>query len=199
MIKALNKGENMRLLGLIFLMGTMAIAGGKGDIRAQSAVVQIHKGTCACKPGRVVRQPGTCLMWQDAPYTDAEDGAYRRNYSVGKAGNYNHAVNYCRSLIYAGFDDWRLPTADELMSAHELRGELFLHQRDGDFWTSTPSTDKRYYVVYPPDAMRYKRYKKESNYIRCVRCISETINDQSRKVKSSNAKPLFEGVLFKSR
>lgn len=189
----------MHLVTLLIL-GTAGLlwGGGKEERAPKSVTIEIHKSDCNCKPGRIVRQPETCLMWQDAPYTSAEDSAYRRNYSVGKAGNYNHAINYCRSLIYAGYDDWRLPTADELMSAHELRGELFLHQRDGDFWTSTPSTDKRYYVVYSADAMRYKRYKKESNYIRCVRCVPEVMDNSGKKVKSSRATPL-EGSLLKSR
>jgi len=122
----------------------------------------------------------TGLMWQDAPYTDAEDGAYKRNYSVGKAGTRNYAINYCRKLNYGGYTNWRLPTADELSHVHRKTGQLFKNHRSGDFWTSTPAATKKYYVIYPADGYRYERDKKESNYIRCVRYMTE----DSRKRKS---------------
>ncbi len=115
------------------------------------------------------------LMWQDQKYTDAEDGAYASERSVGKAGKWNHAANYCRRLNYAGYSDWRLPTSDELTHIHRLThdGQAFKYFRDKDFWTSTPTTEGKYYVVFPPDAYIYKRSKRESNFIRCVRCTGE--------------------------
>jgi len=113
------------------------------------------------------------LMWQDQQYTDAEDGAVARSRNVGKAGTWNHAMNYCRSLYYAGYSDWRLPTSDELQHVHRIEGQIFSHFRDKDFWTSTPTTEGKYYVVYPADAYIYKRKKNETNFIRCVRCTGE--------------------------
>ncbi len=110
------------------------------------------------------------LMWQDQLYTDAEAGAVARSHNAGKAGTWNHAVNYCRSLYYAGYSDWRLPTSDELQHVHRIEGDVFTYGTDKDFWTSTPTSKGKYYVVYPADAYRYKRNKRETNYIRCVRC-----------------------------
>ena len=110
------------------------------------------------------------LMWQDQQYTDAEDGAVARTRNSGKAGTYNHAKNYCRSLYYAGYSDWRLPTSDELQHVHRIEGQVFTHFRDKDFWSSTPTTEGKYYVVYPADAYIYKRYRSETNFVRCVRC-----------------------------
>jgi formylglycine-generating enzyme required for sulfatase activity len=117
-------------------------------------------------------------MWQDQKYTTAEDGAYANNRSVGKAGKWNHALKYCRKLNYAGYSDWRLPTSDELTQVHRLDGQVFSYFRDKDFWTSTPTTEGRYYVIYPADAYPYKRQKKESNFIRCVRCTGEIIDPE---------------------
>ena len=156
------------LLSLTLLL----VAGGddKTHDAKKTVVIKIPAPNCKCKPKKVYHQPGTCLVWQDEPYTDAEEGAYRRNYSVGKAGNWMYAINYCRALHYDGHNDWRLPTADELSAVHERRGNAFAYSRDGDFWTSTPADGKFYYVVYPADAYRYKRLKEESNFIRCVRC-----------------------------
>ena len=128
-----------------------------------------------CQENTIYIEKDTSLMWQDETYEDSEDGACKRNHSVSKAGTWGHAVNYCRGLNYAGFTDWRLPTADELVHVHRKEGQVFTYFRGDDFWSSTPASDSRYYVVYTSDAYRYKRYKSESNYIRCVRCMgSET-------------------------
>jgi hypothetical protein len=153
-----------------FLVASMLMAGGNVSPNLP-AVADIPLKSC--KANKVYIEHDAKLMWQDQPYVDAEDGAYKRNHSVGKAGNWNHAMNYCRRLNYAGYSDWRLPTADELMHVHRKKGQVFRYHRSNDFWSSTPATDVRYYVVYPADAYQRKRYKRESNYIRCVRCLGE--------------------------
>lgn len=142
-----------------------------------------------CKANKIYIEKDALLMWQDQAYVNAEDGAYKRNYSVAKAGTWNHAMNYCRSLNYAGYTDWRLPTADELMHVHRKEGQVFSYYRGNDFWSSTPATDVRYYVVFPADAYPFKRYKKESNYIRCVRCITE---NERESIADGDTKPLFK-------
>jgi hypothetical protein len=153
----------------IFVSAVLLFAGGD-FVPATPAVAKIG---APCKAHEVYVDRDTDLMWQDAPYTAAEDGAYARNRSVAKAGSLNHAINYCRRLNYAGFTDWRLPTADELMQVHHHPGEDFINMRDKDFWSSTPTTDGKYYVVYPVDAYEYKRNKNQSNYVRCVRCAAK--------------------------
>ena len=159
------------LIGLgIFFLGIQLMAGGNVNPNL-SAVADIPNKIC--KPNKVYVEQDARLMWQDQAYVDAEDGAYKRNHSVAKAGRWNHAVNYCRRLNYAGYSDWRLPTSDELVHVHRKKGQVFTYFRDNDFWTSTPTTDVRYYVVFPADAYTYKRYKRESNYIRCVRCMGD--------------------------
>ena len=158
------KKSVMTLVSLLAV--SAAVAGGK-FIPATPAVASITK---PCLESKVFVDTVHHLMWQDAPYTDSEDGAYARERSLGKAGNWGHAVNYCRSLNYAGHRDWRLPTVDELETVHRLEGQVFTYFRDKDFWTSTPTTEGKYYVIYPADAYRYKRSPRQSNYIRCVRC-----------------------------
>ena len=151
----------------IFLSTALLMAG--GDLTP--ALPEVQEVPKVCYPGKTYIESEAHLMWQDEKYTDAEDGAYARNHSVSKSGNWNHAVNYCRRLNYAGYSDWRLPTEDELIHVHRIPGQVFKYFRGNDFWTSTPTTGSKYYVVYPADAYPYKRYKKESNYIRCVRCL----------------------------
>ncbi len=153
----------------LFYATALLMAG--GDFTPSLPAVVAVDEAKPCKVNMVYEEKDAGLMWQDAKYTDAEDGAYKRNHSVSKTGTWEHAMSYCRSLNYAGYTDWRLPTSDELVHLHRKSGQKFNNYRDGDFWSSTPATDVRYYVVFPADAYRYKRYKKESNYVRCVRCL----------------------------
>lgn len=138
-----------------------------------------------CKTNNVYVENDTKLMWQDQAYTDAEDGAYKRGHSAGKAGTLSHARNYCRTLNYAGYSDWRLPTSDELTYMHEAQDDPFIYSKGSDFWSSTPTTENRYYVVYAADAHIYKRKPSQSNYIRCVRCLGDetVLFDGSKKAE----------------
>ncbi|UPT77620.1 DUF1566 domain-containing protein [Sulfurovum sp. XGS-02] len=147
---------------------TLLMAGGDTS-ETLSPVVEVSK--TPCKTNKVYIDADQKLMWQDAVYTDGEDGAFKRGHSVGKAGKHGHAMNYCRALNYAGYNDWRLPTADELTNVHNPQDNPFTYHRGADFWSSTPTTENRYYVVFTADAMQYARNPSESNYIRCVRCL----------------------------
>jgi len=152
----------------ISMLATLLMAG--GNISPNLApVAKISKESC--KTNKIYVESDANLMWQDQAYTDAEDGAYKREYSVAKAGKYRHAMNYCRALNYYGYNDWKLPTADELTHVHDKQYNPFTYYRGSDFWSSTPTTENRYYVVFTADAMQYARKPSESNYIRCVRCI----------------------------
>ena len=156
----------------VFLSTALLMAGGNVT-PSLPAVAEVPK---TCYADKTYVQENAGLMWQDQQYVDAEDGAYASDRSVAKAGKWNHASNYCRRLNYAGYTDWRLPTGDELVAVHRINGQVFKYFRDKDFWTSTPTTEGKYYVVYPADAYIYKRSKKESNFIRCVRCTGEIID-----------------------
>ncbi len=165
----------MKRLGVLLgaFIATAILSAGGNVTPKLSNVVEIPAQ--ACKENKVYVERDAQLMWQDQAYSEAENGAFKRQYSSGKAGIYTHAVNYCKRLNYAGYSDWRLPTADELTGVHEHKEQVFSYFRDNDFWTSTPTTQNRYYVIFPADAIQYPRSKQQSNYIRCVRC---TVNDQ---------------------
>jgi len=137
-----------------------------------SPVAPIVEPAANCSPAEVYIADDTQLMWQDEQYTDKEDGAYKRNRSYGKAGSWKHAMHYCENLDYAGYMDWRLPTSDELMHIHHIPGQVFKHFRGNDFWSSTPTVENKYNVVYAADAYQYQRKPSQSNYIRCVRCMA---------------------------
>ncbi|RRS32161.1 MAG: hypothetical protein P794_01935 [Epsilonproteobacteria bacterium (ex Lamellibrachia satsuma)] len=154
----------------VFMSAALLMAGGNAKSNL-SRVIDIPAK--ACKTDKVYIEKDAKLMWQDQAYTDVEDGAYKHEKSVGKAGNWKHAERYCRRLDYAGYADWRLPTADELMHVHRKPGQVFTYFRGRDFWTSTPASKGKNYVIYPVDAYRYEHHISRSNYIRCVRCLHE--------------------------
>jgi len=162
--------KKVLLAACVSMLTTLVMAGGnKGATLAPVADI----ASKPCKENKVYIQSDAGLMWQDQAYTDAEDGAYSRGHSVSKAGKHRHAMNYCRSLNYGGYSDWRLPTSEELSAVHHAPENPFVYHRGSDFWTSTATTENRYYVIYTADAMQYKRKPNESNYIRCVRCLED--------------------------
>lgn len=136
-----------------------------------------------CKADKVYIDNKEKLMWQDQVYTDMEDRAYKQEGSSEKAGSWKHADHYCRSLHYAGYADWRLPTSDELQEVHRKEGQVFTYFRGRDFWTSTPASKGKNFVVYPVDAYRYEHKTNRSNYIRCVRCLREGDTEYGPKMK----------------
>jgi len=160
------------VIGVSMLIMASLLMGGGNSAPTLSQTAQI--GSPSCYEDKVFFDEHTQLMWQDQQYTDAEDGAFKNEGSVGKAGKWGYAVDYCRALEYAGYTDWRLPTAEELAHVHEKEGQVFHYSRDNDFWTSTPTEGHKYYVVFPADAYQYPRSANQSNYIRCVRCASES-------------------------
>jgi len=161
----------LSLLGIC--LTTSALMAG-GDI--SSALPEVAQVPAkACKENKIYEEKDVNLMWQDQAYTESENGAFKNQRSIGKAGTYRHSSNYCARLNYAGYSDWRLPTSDELTHVHSKKGQVFTYFRDNDFWTSTPTVENKYYVVFPADAVRYARSPRQSNFIRCVRC---SVNDR---------------------
>jgi hypothetical protein len=166
------KGEEMRKLFILMatLLSTVVVMAGGNASPTLAPVAGIEKSLCDTDGVYVDKIAN--LMWQDARYTDGEDGAFKNNRSVGKAGSHAYAVNYCSRLNYSGHSDWRLPTSDELIALHKQEGQQFVNFKGGTYWSSTPTTKNRYEVVLPADAYPYMRKPNNSNYIRCVRCLN---------------------------
>jgi hypothetical protein len=171
----IEKGQNMKTMFIVCasLLSTLLAVAGGNVAPTLPKVVEISAKPC--KTNKVYLEKDVDLMWQDQSYTDAEDGAYKREQSFGKVGNASYAARYCRNLNYAGHGDWRLPTSDELQHVHRKDGQVFAYFRDSDFWSSTPASRGKQYSIYVVDAYRYEKPVRQSNYIRCVRC---TKNDK---------------------
>lgn len=162
--------RNLFILMVTLLSSAVLMAGGNTG-STLSPVAGMEKSLCDTDGVYVDKIAN--LMWQDARYTDAEEGAYKRDRSIGKAGSRGHAMNYCSRLNYAGHSDWRMPTSNELIAVHRKQGQVFVNHSGFPFWSSTAATlENKYEIVFPADAYPYMRNSNSSNYIRCVRCLN---------------------------
>ncbi len=106
--------------------------------------------------------PVTRLMWQNPP--------------AKKEMNWKNAVNYCKKLSLGDYDDWRLPSRNELESLlrKDARGCKWPSEMLGEcgwFWSSSSyasSTDRAWYVDFD-DGYVSDGYKRYYRYARCVR------------------------------
>lgn len=155
------------------LVGSIGLLNAGGLVDEVEPVVQgVQDAKPRCKVNAVYVDKKAQLMWQDSAYYNQEDDAYKREQSNAQAGNLAYAKEYCRALDYNGYTDWRLPSSDELMNLNAQEGVL-VNNRGGDFWSSTKAKFDKYYVIYSVDGYRYERDATQTNYIRCVRCLTE--------------------------
>lgn len=139
----------------------------------------------------VVKDDVYKLMWQDSygkGMSPLVIPSIEEQNSHDKLVTYAEAVRYCDDLNFAGFDDWRLPTVNELLSitddtrfdpainkafknvAYETndKGE----KSYGWYWSSTKSADdsSRALIVYFSDGgCGYWGGVSNRHFVRCVR------------------------------
>lgn len=111
----------------------------------------------------------TGLMWQDEPYTQAEQNAlFTRTY--GKVQNWQGAKNYCQKLNYAGYSDWYLPNIDELKNLYTKKYKL-KNMISRSYWSSSASVSNAEYAwgifFDGGDSNSYR--KADKFYVRCTR------------------------------
>lgn len=109
------------------------------------------------------------LMWQD----NEEVKRIRKNW--------DDALTYCAKMSLSGFDTWRLPTKEELLSIVQKRedptiGRAFKNIAPFGYWTSTKDSDGIGYVwsVYFHNGDAQVNSKDNYGYTRCVRNIHES-------------------------
>ena len=83
-----------------------------------------------------------------------------------------YAVDYCNNLVYAGHDDWRLPSVKEFFSLKNNVIDLALGDGQG-LWTSQESGEDSAIVIFDSyyDSYYYRNNisKDELRAVRCVR------------------------------
>ncbi len=138
----------------------------------------------------VVKDDVYKLMWQDSYGKDMSPlviPSLEEQNSHDKPMTYAEAVSYCDDLNFAGFDDWRLPTVNELLSiTDDTRFEPAINKAfknvayetndKGEknyvwYWSSTGRADdsSRAWVVYFRDGVGSWSSVSNRGFVRCVR------------------------------
>ena len=110
------------------------------------------------------------LMWQDEPYTKAEKKAYDDYTEHNKVLKWESAKSYCSNLSLGGFNDWYLPSKEELGNLYKSKDKLKNISSDY-YWSSTTSASYTSYAWYVSFYYGYmdSNGKNHSYYVRCVR------------------------------
>ena len=111
---------------------------------------------------KIVTDHVTGLIWQ-------YDQVYGKDWQS--------ALRYCEDLTYAGYDDWRLPNKDELISIFNFDSEYpytdFPNRTIDNYWSSTTyraSADKAWNVDFYNGRLNFGNTKTNATiYVRCVR------------------------------
>lgn len=134
------------------------------------------------------------LMWQDQQFMGISVPPLI--VTVGnkyKEMTYDEAVEYCENLNFAGFDDWRLPTINELLSitddtrfkpainkafenvAYKIYNKGKIYDKGeksyGWYWSSTRSADdsSNAWIVHFKNGDDKPYLVSNSSFVRCVR------------------------------
>ena len=113
----------------------------------------------------LVIDKNTGLMWQD----DLNAKTIRKNHKDAK--------QYCRSLVFAGYDDWYLPRVKELKSITDITKHNpsikkgFKNIVSGHYWTSSPNLSDTVNVINVDfmSGHSYHSNRKGQAYVRCCR------------------------------
>lgn len=112
----------------------------------------------------IVTDSDTNLMWQD-------DVASTERL-------WDSSINYCETLNLAGYNDWRLPNKNELLSIVDynkynlvIKGNVFQNIVSGEYWSSTTYKGDTNYVwaVNTISGSSSTFIKTGNNYALCVR------------------------------
>lgn len=107
------------------------------------------------------------LMWQD-------------NTAAGEVKkNYTDAIAYCENLNFVGYDDWYLPSVDELKSIVKAENypksivEGFNNVSPSYYWSSSEYTSEYAWIVLfiYEDVVYY--HKTDKSYVRCLRKVKK--------------------------
>ncbi|GGD36130.1 hypothetical protein GCM10012288_07640 [Malaciobacter pacificus] len=144
------------------------------------------KGTARnyTKEKGIVIDKVTGLQWQD-DYSDNAGAITLKPWSTQTnydAANYDDtigdtAVTYCENLTLGDYNDWRLPTQEELESIIDYSkyspsmNSVFENTISDSYWSSTSSAklSSQAWGVYFNNGWNFYAFKNANAYVRCVR------------------------------
>ncbi|MEA3315965.1 MAG: DUF1566 domain-containing protein [Campylobacterota bacterium] len=111
----------------------------------------------------IINDTDTGLMWQDS------SSIVEKNWSDTK--------RYCKNLSLGGYDDWRLPNIDELVSITDKNRDkpaikdIFKNTKNAWYWSSSQYKNKpsQAWVVSSYNGRVYWLNKSDVYSVRCVR------------------------------
>jgi len=115
------------------------------------------------------------LMAKDV-VVDSETGLVWQDNSKIVKKDWSGAKGYCKNLSLGGYDNWRLPNVDELISIVDTKKKspaiksIFKNTKSNWYWSSTEykgDSSKAWFVFFN---FGYDYYGSKSNeyYVRCV-------------------------------
>ena len=136
-------------------------------------VLSLSAGTLKDNGNGTITDETTKLMWQKS-----DDGIPR---------TWLNANSYCNELNLGGYDDWRLPTLDELKTIVDKNfippsiNPIF-NCKKTLYWSSSSYENNTNYAwaIHFYYGFAYWRLKSNYNLVRCVRDIKEKILDCSQ-------------------
>lgn len=123
---------------------------------------------------------------------------------------WDDAVEFCKNLDFAGYNDWKLPTAEELgiigiYRQKDIDLSIFKNMQSSWYWSSTTfpnDTDVAWYVNMYNGYMTY-HYKTVSNYVWPVRGVNYDYLGNLVIHNLKDNEPLFEdlenGIILDNR
>jgi len=103
-----------------------------------------------------------------------KEGIMVQKYDISSGANWNNAKKKCEDSDIGGFNDWQLPTIDELKILYEKRDMIggFIMT---SYWSSTPSimqaNSYKYLRFYTHDYSVFDGYTSSEHRCRCVRTL----------------------------
>jgi len=143
------------LVLLAGVSGCAPSAGGPGAWAGKARLESLGNGVC--------RDRVTGLMWQQG--------------RSGKFASLAEAVGYAQGLVLGGYDDWRLPTNDELYTLHDLlaaklAGDCVIDEKGRGYWSAVSESrgEVGFWETYPMcGGVDYVFRKLRSGVVRAVR------------------------------
>jgi hypothetical protein len=93
-------------------------------------------------------------MWQDSP-------------DMPKEMNWDDAMKYAQNLRLVGYDDWRLPTKNELEDLYNKKSNLEFREYDKYWSSSIYDSHRAWFMAF------YRGYTEnlDKTYTKGIRCV----------------------------